>query len=187
MASNVSPSAIKRTEVLLWSAWCFLFDCKQLCSLTYFRRSLQYQTSSISVHWEPRWYIADRRTERQTDMKLICSLCDCADMPNSKSWITFYHQLDAQTSCLFTYNTLIKILYMFRALPCSSSGGLHRNCTSIYAVSGIITVCRWLSCAPGKKELYFLNRCTGQSPAESDDTGDRIYTITKWTSWRWAG
>jgi hypothetical protein len=24
--------------------------------------------------------------------------------------ITFYHQLDAQTFCLFTYNTLIKIL-----------------------------------------------------------------------------
>jgi hypothetical protein len=29
----------------------------------------------------------------------------------------FYHQLDAQTSWLFTYNTLIKILYMFRAYP----------------------------------------------------------------------
>jgi hypothetical protein len=29
---------------------------------------------------------------------------------------------------LFIYNTFIKILYMFRALPCSSSGGLRRNC-----------------------------------------------------------
>jgi hypothetical protein len=37
-------------------------------------------------------------------------------------------QLDAQNSNLFTYNTFIKILYMFRALPCSSSGGLRRNC-----------------------------------------------------------
>ena len=37
-------------------------------------------------------------------------------------------QLDAQYSYLFTYNTFIKILYMFRALPCSSSGGLRRNC-----------------------------------------------------------
>jgi hypothetical protein len=26
-----------------------------------------------------------------------------------------------------------------------------------------------------------------QSPAESDDTRDCIYTITTWTSWRWAG
>jgi len=52
-------------------------------------------------------------------------------------------QLDAQNSCLFTYNTLIKILCMFRALPCSSSGGLRRNC--IYAASGIATFCRWLS------------------------------------------
>jgi len=64
-------------------------------------------------------------------------------------------QLDAQNSYLFSHNTFIKILYMFRALPCSSSGGLRRNC--IYAASGIVTVCRWLSCAPVKKELFFLN------------------------------
>ena len=42
--------------------------------------------------------------------------------------ILFDLQLDAQNSYLFTYNTFIKILYMFRALPCSSSGGLYRNC-----------------------------------------------------------
>jgi len=47
-------------------------------------------------------------------------------------------QLDAQNSYLFTYNTFIKILYLFRALPCSSSGGLHRNC--IHAASGIVTL-----------------------------------------------
>jgi len=74
-------------------------------------------------------------------------------------WLTVHHsitlvdiQLDAQNSCLFTYNTFIKILYMFRALPCSSSGGLRHNC--IYATSGIVTLCRWLSCAPVKKELF---------------------------------
>jgi hypothetical protein len=49
-------------------------------------------------------------------------------------------QFDAQNSYLFIYNTFIKILYMFRALPCSSSRGLRRNCT--YAASGIVTVCR---------------------------------------------
>ena len=49
-------------------------------------------------------------------------------------------QLDAQNSYLFTYNTYIKILYMFRALPCSSSGGIRRNC--INAASGIVTVCK---------------------------------------------
>jgi len=36
-------------------------------------------------------------------------------------------QIDAQNSYLFIYNTFIKILYMFRTLPCSSSGGLSRN------------------------------------------------------------
>jgi hypothetical protein len=88
--------------------------------------------------------------------------------------ITLVHlQLDAQNSCLFTYNIFIKILYMFLALSCSSSGGLRRNC--VYAASGIVTLCRCLSCAPVKKEL---NRCTRQSPAESDDTRGCIYTIT---------
>ena len=43
---------------------------------------------------------------------------------------------------------------MFRALLCSSSGGLRRNC--IYAASGIVTLCRWLSCAPVKKENHFF-------------------------------
>jgi len=48
-------------------------------------------------------------------------------------------QLDTQNSYLFTYNTFIKILYVFQALPCSSSGG-RRNC--ICAASGIVTLCR---------------------------------------------
>jgi len=64
---------------------------------------------------------------------------------NLDDWLTVLHrsitlvdlQLDAQNSYLFTYNTFIKILYIFQALPCSSSGGLRRNC--IYAVSGILT------------------------------------------------
>jgi hypothetical protein len=60
-------------------------------------------------------------------------------------------QLDAQNFDLFMYNIFIKILYLFRALPCSSLGGLRRNC--IYAACGIVTVCRELSCAPVKKEL----------------------------------
>ena len=60
-------------------------------------------------------------------------------------WLTVHRsitlvdlQLDAQNSYLFTYNTFIKILYMFRALPCSSSGGLHRNCIYVQpAVSSL--------------------------------------------------
>jgi hypothetical protein len=47
-------------------------------------------------------------------------------------------QLDAKNSYLFTYNKFIKILYMFRALPCLSSGGICRNC--IYAASAIVTI-----------------------------------------------
>jgi len=87
-------------------------------------------------------------------------------------------QLGAQNSYLFMHNTFIKILYMFRALLCSFSGGLCRN--FVCAASGIVTLCRWLFCAPVKKELqFFLNRCTRQSSAECDDTRGCIYTITK--------
>jgi hypothetical protein len=63
------------------------------------------------------------------------------------NWLTVRHSatlvdlpLDAQNSCLFTYNIFIKILYMFRALLCSSSGGLRRNC--VYAATGIVSLCR---------------------------------------------
>jgi hypothetical protein len=63
------------------------------------------------------------------------------------NWLTVHRstilvdfQLDAQNSYLFIYNTFIKIHYMFRALPCSSSGGLRRNC--IFAASGIVTLCK---------------------------------------------
>ena len=45
--------------------------------------------------------------------------------PRNATLIDF--QLDAQNSYLFTYNTFIKILYMFRGLLFSSSGGLCRN------------------------------------------------------------
>jgi hypothetical protein len=89
-------------------------------------------------------------------------------------------QLDAQNSYLFTYNTFIKILYMFRALPCSSSG-LRHNC--IYAASGNVTLCRWLSCAPVN---FFLNQCTRQSPAESDNTRVTYNTFIKILYMFWA-
>ena len=71
-------------------------------------------------------------------------------------WLTVHRsitlvdfQLDAKNSYLFTYNIFIKILYMFRALPCSSSGGLRGNC--IYAASGIVILLK-VSCL---KLLYY--------------------------------
>jgi hypothetical protein len=79
-------------------------------------------------------------------------------------------------SYLFTYNTFIKILYMFRALPSSSAGGLRRNC--IYAASGIVTLCRWLSCAPVKKELPFSS--SGGPRRNCIYAGFGIVTLCRW-------
>jgi hypothetical protein len=67
-----------------------------------------------------------------------------------RSITLFDFQLDTQNSYLFVYNTFIKILYMFRALPSSSSGGLRRNC--IYTASGIVTLSRYV-----REEINFLS------------------------------
>ena len=98
-------------------------------------------------------------------------------------WLTVLHrgitlvdlQLDAQNSYLFTNNTFIKILYMFRTLPCSSSGGLRRNC--IY-MQPLVSSLSAGDCRVHRIRKVFLNRCTGQSPAESDNTRGCTYTIT---------
>ena len=79
-----------------------------------------------------------RKIKKKGQFNVILSLDGWLTVHHSISLVDF--QLDAQNSCLFIYNTFIKILYMFRALPCSSSGGLRRNC--IYAASGIVTLCR---------------------------------------------
>ena len=75
-------------------------------------------------------------------------------------------QLDAQNSYLFTYNTFIKILYMFRALPCSSSGGPRHNC--IYAASGIVTLYRHSVTIP--EAAYIQLRC---GPPEDEQGNSR--------------
>jgi len=88
-------------------------------------------------------------------------------------WGTLFDlQLDAQNSYLFTYNTFIKTLYMFRALPCSSSGGLRRNC--IYAASGIVTVCKKLVVL---KLLYYNLLLCLYVKINNDKISDKIIRI----------
>jgi len=90
-------------------------------------------------------------------IKLQALLDDWQTMHRCITLVDF--QLDAQNSYLFIYNTFIKIFYMFRALPCSSSEGLHRNCIYMQPLVSSLSAGDCL-----------VHRCTGQSPAESDDT-----------------
>ena len=87
---------------------------------------------------------------------------------NVDDWLIVHHsitlfdlQLDAQNSYLFTYNTFIEILYMFRALPCSSSRGLRRNC--IY-MQPLVSSLSAGDCLVYRLRKNFLNRYTRQSP-----------------------
>jgi len=95
---------------------------------------------------------------------LLVYLSCLFSIANLNDWLTVHRsitlvdlQLDAQNSCLFTYNTFIKILYMFRALPCSTSGGLRRNC--IYAASGIVIQSHRSSFLTGTQDSH-LQRVT---------------------------
>ena len=78
-------------------------------------------------------------------------------------------QLDAQR---LVYNTFISILYMFRATPCSSSGG---QIIRIKTASGIITLRKCRSSMQVEKELLELH--TGRTLMESDHTRCCINTI----------
>ena len=57
---------------------------------------------------------------------------------------------------------------MFRALPCSSSGGLRRNC--IYAASGIVTLCSHLQTVTIPEAAYIQLR---RRPPEDEQGNDR--------------
>jgi hypothetical protein len=99
---------------------------------------------------------------------------------NLDDWLTVHHsttlvdfQLKAQNSYLFIYNILIKILYMFRTLPCSSLGGLRPNCIYMQLLVSPLSTGECL--VHRLRKNCFLNRCTIQSPVESGDTRSCIY------------
>ena len=62
---------------------------------------------------------------------------------------------------------------MFRAIPCSSSGSLRRNC--IYMQPLVSSLSAGNCLVHRLKKNLFLKRCTRQSPADSDDTRGCIY------------
>jgi hypothetical protein len=89
---------------------------------------LSASQGSVTDGWRPQITAINRIRRKERFTVNVCSfLMILDDWLTVHHSITFYHQLDAQNSCLFTYNTVIKIRYMFRALPCSSSGGLRRK------------------------------------------------------------
>ena len=101
------------------------------------------RTILVDLHHRLAWNLwRGSQKQLKTGCRIQCKVVHLDDWLTVHPSITLVDlQLDAQNSCLFTYNTFIKILYMFRALPCSSSGGLRRN--NMYAASGIVTLCRW--------------------------------------------
>ena len=83
----------------------------------------------------------------------LCGMYRNNIVPYLDDWLTVHRsitlvnfQLDAQNYYLFIYNTFIKILYMFRALPCSSAGGLRHNyiCSLWYHHSAGDCTVHWL-------------------------------------------
>ena len=110
-----------------------------LCSVEWWMYLTEYPSVSVHHPWLKAilsHYNSLRNIPYFSELHCTIRRCVQSDLfvwVLSKNCLTLVDlRFDAQNSYLFTYNTFIKILYMFRALPCSSSGGLRRNC--IYAV-----------------------------------------------------
>jgi hypothetical protein len=93
-------------------------------------------------------------------------------------WLTVHHSITflsptwCTNFCLFTYNTLIKILYMFRAYPAHLQ---EVHFVIVYMRSLVLSLSAGDCPVHRLRKSFFLNRCTRQSPAESDDTRGCIY------------
>jgi len=73
---------------------------------------------------------------------------------------------------------------MFRAYPAHLQ---EVHVVIVYMQSLVSSLSAGVCFVHRLRKKFFLNRCTRQTPAESDDTRNWICTITTWTSWRWAG
>ena len=140
------------------------------------RKRNEYYTSSVCI-------CGFRYPACNTHVPCLYPAPLCNIFPLLDDWLTVLHrsitfvdlQLDAQNSYLFTYNTFIKILYMFRALPCSSS---EVYVVVVYMQPLVSSLSAGDCLVHRLRKNFFLNPCTGQSPADSDDTRGCIYTIT---------
>ena len=132
-------------------------------------------------------YPTTTTTTTTADAGCLAVLCQAPKKDKHlDDWLTVHRSitlvdlpLDAQNSYLFTYNTFIKILYMFRALPCSSS---EVYVVIVYMQPLVSSLSAGDCPVHGLRKKFFLNRCTRQSPADSDDTRGCIYTTTTQTS-----
>ena len=130
------PSCAK----LIWRSYIYVEELRKPQKYSRYCSNVEgFYPTDISRYYLPFCL----RTDTDSASETSCSV------PNTRRWTkprnklkpTLINlQIDAQNSYLFTYNTFIKILYIFRASSCSSSGGLRSNC--IYADSGIVTLCR---------------------------------------------
>ena len=141
-----------RSAVMLWhrrsnstahtavsqnASWCCVVStCKQLPVDTAWRpKRLEYSLTPLRacnclfVSLTLADIVEKRSDTGATSTSNLSTVLD--DWLTVHRWLVDF-QLDAQNSYLFIHNTFIKILYMFRALPCSSLGGLCRNYIYIY-------------------------------------------------------
>jgi hypothetical protein len=70
--------------------------------------------------------------------------------------------------------------FQIKKATCSWRHQLSKTSVTVYVSSQLVR----MSISAGD---CLVHRWTRQLPVESDDTRGRIYTIKKWTSWRWAG
>jgi len=84
-------------------------------------------------------------------------------------------QLDAQNSFYLYIMHLLKSSTCFELYPAH----LQEVYVVIVYMQHLVSSLSAGDCPVHRlRKQFFLNRCTGQSPADSDDTRGRIYTVT---------
>ena len=133
----VPPPIIRRAYNCIYSIWylshCYCYPLLSWRSWNFQQRCDKYQILQIQLYALLMMGGGTTRNMQSSfQTNKLCKGASCWIYLDD--WLTVHRsitlvdlQLDAQ-SYLFIYNTFIKILYMFRALPCSSSAGLRRNC-----------------------------------------------------------
>jgi hypothetical protein len=142
------------------------------------------------VHDETSYYVSLTTYRFSTDQLLMWFQCNYKNtswwLVNHASW----YNLELISNLMHKILVYLHIIHLLNSSTCFEHYPAHLQevCIVIVYMQPVVSslsagdcLVHWL------RKKFLLNRCTRQSPAETDDTRGCTYTITSWTSWWWAG
>ena len=141
-------------------------------SVTIFHKIWSKPNSYKSIPWTSRLVSFDQTLNNIPARNRPMNLDEWLTVHGSI--ILFNFQLDAQNSSLYIIHLLKSSTY-FEHYPAHLQ---NVYVVIVYMQPLVSSLCAGDCPVHRLRKNFFLNRCTGQSPVESDDTRGFIYTIT---------